>query len=112
MKYHHTSDDGHSAFFGKAIFIDAKKRNEENFANWTAEQCAAAAELQKRVGAAYSPKEVYINYRKKFIAVNACNPNPCVTQQAAIKKLLKELGDTVEIIQTATHLVFRMFKKV
>ncbi len=112
VKYIHSDDDGRNKFYGAAIHKDVKTRNEKNFDHWTAAQVAEAQELQRTVTAAYSPRDVYINYRQRFIAVSAYMPAPCMTQQGAIARLTRHCElNNIQMVASAQHIIFRMFKK-
>lgn len=112
LKYSKVDDDGRSAFYAKAAAIDVQRRNKDNVGSWSVAQCEAAADMQRQMHNAYSPTEVYVSYRKNFIAVKASNPAPCMTQNAAIAKLEAYCAaQEIEMVATAGALIFRMFKK-
>jgi hypothetical protein len=112
IRYIKSDDDGRSSRYAYAAAQDAKKQFDKYFGLYTQEQIAAAIKLQDKVFKAMSPKMVHLNPRKAFLAVSADHPNPCATQQAAVARLLKECEEQgIECIESANHMIFRMYKK-
>ena len=63
-----TKDAGTYAF---AAAMDAQRQNSNNKSHYTQEQVRQALTVRDLLDSAFSYKTLYINYRKKFIAVKA-----------------------------------------
>jgi hypothetical protein len=68
MKELDTKDAGQFAF---AAAMDAQRQNSNNKSHYTQEQVRKALTVRDLLDSAFSYKSLYINYRKKFIAVKA-----------------------------------------
>ena len=68
MKELDTKDAGQ---FARAAAMDAQRRNSNNKSYYTQEQVRKALTVRDLLDSAFSYKSLYINYRKKFIAVKA-----------------------------------------
>ena len=68
MKELDTKEAGTFAF---AAVMDAQRRNTNNKSLYTPEQIRKALSVRDLLDSAFSYKNLYINYRKKFIAVKA-----------------------------------------
>ena len=68
MKELDTKDAGTYAF---AAAMDAQRQNSNNKSHYTQEQVRKALTVRDLLDSAFSYKTLYINYRKKFIAVKA-----------------------------------------
>ena len=68
MKELDTKDAGG---FARAAAMDAQRRNSNNKSHYTQEQVRKALTVRDLLDSAFSYKTLYINYRKKFIAVKA-----------------------------------------
>ena len=68
MKELDTKDAGQFAF---AAVMDAQRQNSNNKSHYTQEQVRKALIVRDLLDSAFSYKTLYINYRKKFIAVKA-----------------------------------------
>ena len=68
MKELDTKEAGIYAF---AAAIDAQRRNSNNKSLYTQDQIRKALMVRDLLDSAFSYKSLYINYRKKFIAVKA-----------------------------------------
>ena len=68
MKELDTKDAGQFAF---AAALDAQRQNSNNKSTYTQEQVRRALTVRDLLDSAFSYKSLYINYRKKFIAVKA-----------------------------------------
>lgn len=109
VKYLKTDDQALGSFFPAAAAADAKRRNEKNFHLYTQKQIDVAKELARRVQVAFEPKFVHINFRERFIAVNAQAPTACMTRQSTINKLERDCAAAgIEMCETAGHRIFRI----
>jgi hypothetical protein len=109
VKYLKTDDQGLGSFYPAAAAADARRRNEKNFHLYSQKQIDAAKALARRVQAALEPKYVHINFREKFIAVNAQAPTTCMTRSAAIQRLERDCAAAgIEMCETAGHRIFRI----
>ena len=68
MKELETKQAGVFAF---AAVMDAQRQNSNNKSTYTQEQVRRALTVRDLLDSAFSYKTLYINYRKKFIAVKA-----------------------------------------
>ena len=68
MKELETKQAGVFAF---AAVMDAQRQNSNNKSTYTQEQVRRALTVRDLLDSAFSYKSLYINYRKKFIAVKA-----------------------------------------
>ena len=68
MKELETKQAGQFAF---AAVMDAQRQNSNNKSTYTQEQVRRALTVRDLLDSAFSYKTLYINYRKKFIAVKA-----------------------------------------
>jgi len=68
MKELETKQAGGFAF---AAAMDAQRQNSNNKSHYTQEQIRRALTVRDLLDSAFSYKSLYINYRKKFIAVKA-----------------------------------------
>jgi hypothetical protein len=68
MKELETKQAGQFAF---AAVMDAQRQNSNNKSTYTQEQVRRALTVRDLLDSAFSYKSLYINYRKKFIAVKA-----------------------------------------
>lgn len=57
--------------FAVAAVLDAQRRNTNNKSHYSAEQLRKAVTVRDLMDTAFSYKGLYINYRKKFIAIKA-----------------------------------------
>jgi hypothetical protein len=68
MKELDTKDAGGFAF---AAAMDAQRQNSNNKSTYSQDQIRKALSVRDLLDSAFSYKSLYINYRKKFIAVKA-----------------------------------------
>ena len=68
MKELDTKDAG---TYARAAVMDAQRQNSNNKSHYTQEQVRKALTVRDLLDSAFSYKNLYINYRKKFIAVKA-----------------------------------------
>ena len=68
MKELDTKDAG---TYARAAAMDAQRQNSNNKSHYTQEQVRKALTVRDLLDSAFSYKTLYINYRKKFIAIKA-----------------------------------------
>jgi hypothetical protein len=68
MKELDTKDAGQYAY---AAVLDAQRRNSNNKSAYSQDQIRKALSVRDLLDSAYTYKNLYINYRQKFIAVKA-----------------------------------------
>ena len=64
-------DTKQAGVFAFAAVMDAQRQNSNNKSTYTQEQVRRALTVRDLLDSAFSYKSLYINYRKKFIAVKA-----------------------------------------
>ena len=64
-------DTKQAGTFAFAAAMDAQRQNSNNKSHYTQEQVRQALTVRDLLDSAFSYKTLYINYRKKFIAVKA-----------------------------------------
>jgi hypothetical protein len=106
MKELDTKEAGQFAF---AAVMDANRRNSNNKSHYSAEQIKKAVTARDLLDTAFSYSKLYINYRKKFIAIKA--------EGARAKDVLaKEVVNLFElngygVVSTPQGLIVRIDKK-
>ena len=106
MKELDTKEAGQFAF---AAVMDANRRNSNNKSHYSAEQIKKAVTSRDLLDTALSYTKLYINYRKKFIAIKA--------EGARAKDVLaKEVVNLIElngygVVSTPQGLIVRIDKK-
>jgi hypothetical protein len=68
MKELDTKDAGQ---FARAAAMDAQRQNSNNKSTYSQEQIRKALTVRDLLDSAFSYQSLYINYRKKFIAIKA-----------------------------------------
>ena len=87
-----TKDAGTYAF---AAVMDAQRQNSNNKSHYTQEQVRQALTVRDLLDSAFSYKTLYINYRKKFIAVKAEGARAKDTMAKEVVELFESNGYTV-----------------
>ena len=64
-------DTKEAGTYARAAAMDAQRQNSNNKSHYTQEQIRKALSVRDLLDSAFSYKTLYINYRKKFIAVKA-----------------------------------------
>jgi hypothetical protein len=102
MKELDTKDAGSFAY---AAAIDAQRRNTNNKSHFSAEQIRKALTVRDLLDTAFGYSRLYINYRKKFIAVKA--------ERAWAKSMSKEVlalfkSNGYDVVSTPQALIVRL----
>ena len=100
-----TKDAGTYAF---AAAMDAQRQNSNNKSHYTQEQVRQALTVRDLLDSAFSYKTLYINYRKKFIAVKAEGARAKDAMARDVVRLFESNGYTVA--QTPQGLLVRIAK--
>ena len=94
--------------FARAAAIDAQRKNSNNKSHYTQEQVRTALTVRDLLDSAFSYKSLYINYRKKFIAVKAEGARAKDAMARDVVRLFESNGYTVA--QTPQGLLVRIAK--
>ena len=105
MKELDTKDAGQFAY---AAVMDAQRQNSNNKSHYTQEQVRQALTVRDLLDSAFSYKTLYINYRKKFIAVKAEGARAKDAMARDVVRLFESNGYTVA--QTPQGLLVRIAK--
>ena len=105
MKELDTKDAGQ---FARAAAMDAQRRNSNNKSHYTQEQVRQALTVRDLLDSAFSYKTLYINYRKKFIAVKAEGARAKDAMARDVVRLFESNGYCVA--QTPQGLLVRIAK--
>ena len=102
--------DNKPAFVPFIAAMDAQYRNQQNVGYWTSQQISTAEKFKLFLESVYTCNDVYINYRKKFIAIKVDNP----VSQSEFRELL--LNDIIEEkgfskIVTTQGFILRLFER-
>jgi hypothetical protein len=81
--------------FARAAAIDAQRKNSNNKSHYTQEQIRKALSVRDLLDSAFSYKTLYINYRKKFIAVKAEGARAKDAMAKEVVELFESNGYTV-----------------
>jgi hypothetical protein len=105
MKELDTKEAGTYAF---AAAMDAQRQNSNNKSHYTQAQVRQALTVRDLLDSAFSYKNLYINYRKKFIAVKAEGARAKDAMAKEVVDLFESNGYTVA--QTPQGLLVRIAK--
>ena len=102
--------DNKPAFVPYIAAIDAQYRNQQNVNYWTSKQIHIAEKFKLFLDSVYTSNNIYINYRKKFIAIKVDQP----VSQSEFRELL--LNDIIEErrftkVVTPQGFILRLFEK-
>ena len=78
--------------FAFAAALDAQRQNSNNTSHYTQEQVRQALTVRDLLDSAFSYKSLYINYRKKFIAVKAEGARAKDTMAKEVVELFESNG--------------------
>ena len=78
--------------FAYAAAMDAQRQNSNNKSTYTQEQVRQALTVRDLLDSAFSYKTLYINYRKKFIAVKAEGARARDSMAREVVKLFESNG--------------------
>ena len=105
MKELDTKDAGQYAY---AAVLDAQRRNSNNKSAYSQDQIRKALSVRDLLDSAYTYKNLYINYRKKFIAVKAEGARARDAMAQEVIKLFESNGYLVA--QTPQGVIVRIVK--
>jgi len=105
MKELETKQAGQFAF---AAVMDAQRQNSNNKSTYTQEQVRKALSVRDLLDSAFSYKTLYINYRKKFIAVKAEGARARDSMAREVVQLFESNG--YDVAQSPQGLIVRIAK--
>ena len=105
MKELETKQAGQFAF---AAVMDAQRQNSNNKSTYTQEQVRRALTVRDLLDSAFSYKTLYINYRKKFIAVKAEGARARDSMAREVVALFESNG--YDVAQSPQGLIVRIAK--
>jgi hypothetical protein len=105
MKELETKQAGQFAF---AAVMDAQRQNSNNKSTYTQEQVRKALTVRDLLDSAFSYKTLYINYRKKFIAVKAEGARARDSMAREVVQLFESNG--YDVAQSPQGLIVRIAK--
>jgi hypothetical protein len=105
MKELETKDAGNYAY---AAAMDAQRRNTNNKSSYTQDEIRKALSVRDLLDSAFSYKTLYINYRKKFIAVKAEGARARDSMAREVVKLFESNG--YDVAQSPQGLIVRIVK--
>jgi hypothetical protein len=103
MKELDTKEAGTFAF---AAVMDAQRRNTNNKSLYTQEQIRKALSVRDLLDSAFSYKNLYINYRKKFIAVKVEGARSRDSMSKRVIELFEQLG--YGVVSTQQGIIVRL----
>ena len=103
MKELETKQAGQFAF---AAVMDAQRQNSNNKSTYTQEQVRKALTVRDLLDSAFSYKTLYINYRKKFIAVKAEGARARDSMAREVVQLFESNG--YDVAQSPQGLIVRI----
>ena len=92
--------------FAYAAALDAQRQNTNNKSTYTAEQIRRAVTVRDLVDTAFSYTNLYINYRKRFIAVKAEGVRRKDARASEVIKLFEANG--YDVATTPQGLIVRI----
>lgn len=103
MKELDTKEAGTFAF---AAVMDAQRRNTNNKSLYTQEQIRKALSVRDLLDSAFSYNSLYINYRKKFIAVKVEGARSRDSMSKRVIELFESLG--YGVVTTQQGIIVRL----
>ena len=94
--------------FAYAAARDAQRQNSNNKSTYSQEQIRKALTVRDLLDSAFSYKTLYINYRKKFIAVKAEGARARDAMAREVVKLFESNG--YDVAQSPQGLIVRIVK--
>ena len=88
-------DTKEAGTYARAAVMDAQRQNSNNKSHYTQEQIRKALSVRDLLDSAFSYKTLYINYRKKFIAVKAEGARAKDAMAREVVELFESNGYTV-----------------
>ena len=101
-------DTKEAGAYARAAAMDAQRQNSNNKSHYTQEQVRKALTVRDLLDSAFSYKTLYINYRKKFIAVKAEGARAKDAMARDVVRLFESNGYCVA--QTPQGLLVRIAK--
>jgi len=92
--------------FAIAAVLDAQRRNTNNKSLYTPEQIRKALSVRDLLDSAFSYNSLYINYRKKFIAVKVEGARSRDTMSKKIIEMFEQLG--YGVVATQQGIIVRL----
>ena len=92
--------------FARAAVFDAQRRNTNNKSLYTQEQIRKALSVRDLLDTAFSYNSLYINYRKKFIAVKVEGARSKDSMSKQIIALFETLG--YGVVSTQQGIIVRL----
>jgi hypothetical protein len=105
MKELETKQAGGYAF---AAAMDAQRQNSNNKSTYSQDQIRKALTVRDLLDSAFSYKTLYINYRKKFIAVKAEGARARDSMAREVIKMFESNG--YDVAQSPQGLIVRIVK--
>jgi hypothetical protein len=97
-----------AGYFAVAAAIDAQRRNSNNKSSYTQEQIRQAVTARDLLDTAFSYSKLYINYRKKFIAIKAEGARAKDALAREVVKLFESNG--YGVVSTPQGMIVRIDK--
>ena len=94
--------------YARYAAIDAQRRNSNNKSHYTQDEIRRALSVRDLLDTAFRYKSLYINYRKKFIAVKAESAQAKDTRARDVLKLFESNGYSV--VSTPQGIIVRIDK--
>ena len=98
----------HAGHYARYAAMDAERRNSNNKTHYTQEQVRRALSVRDLLDTAFRYKTLYINYRKKFIAVKAEGARARDIMAQEVLKLFEANGYSV--VSTPQGVIVRIDK--
>ena len=95
--------------FAFAAVMDAQRRNSNNKSHYSQVQINKAVTARDLLDTAFSYSKLYINYRKKFIAIKAEGARAKSAVSKEVVKLFEANG--YDVVSTPQGLIVRIDKK-
>ena len=105
MRNLETENAGRYAY---AASIDAQRRNNNNRSHYTSAQIRCALSVRDLIDTAFSYRNLYINYRQKFIAIKAEFARKKDALANEVIELFKTSG--YDVVSTPQGLIVRISK--
>lgn len=94
--------------YARYAAIDAQRRNSNNKSHYTQDEIRKALSVRDLLDTAFRYKSLYINYRKKFIAVKAESAQARDSMARDVLKLFESNGYSV--VSTPQGIIVRIDK--
>jgi hypothetical protein len=94
--------------FKYAAFMDAQRRDNDNKSHYTTEQIHRAVSARDLIDTAFRYSKLYINYRKKFIAIKAESARRKDALASEVLDLFQSYG--YGVVSTPQGLIVRIYR--